>query len=225
MRKPALAIGGIALIVVGIGLALGWNWDWWRVSERAEVTSTVTQPVSSVRVDNNSGDVRIRVEDTTTTSVNQVLHYDGDQPGQAFRLTGDQLVLDGCGDDCTADYEVVVPRGTTVTGEVRSGDLTVYGAASVDLSASSGDIHVENATGPITARTRSGRIEIDLATAQNVIAEAQSGDVRVVVPADRYRVTGETNSGDRSIDVVQDPSAPYLLDVTTSSGDATVTHA
>ncbi|OXM70119.1 MULTISPECIES: DUF4097 family beta strand repeat-containing protein [Amycolatopsis] len=223
MRKPALAIGGIALIVAGVGIAL--NWDWWRISERAELTSTVTQPISAVHVDNNSGDVRIRIEDTATTSVNQVLHYDGDQPGQAFRLAGAQLVLDGCGNDCTVDYEVVVPRGTTVTGEVRSGDFTVYGAASVDLAASSGDIRVQDITGPVTTRTKSGSIDVGLATAQNVHAEAQSGDIRVVVPADRYRVAGETKSGDRSINVVQDPAAPHLLDVRTSSGDATVTHA
>ncbi|AIJ26876.1 DUF4097 family beta strand repeat-containing protein [Amycolatopsis methanolica] len=225
MRKPALAIGGIALIVAGIGLALGSNWNWWRISDRAEITETVAQPVSSVRVDNNSGDVRIRVEDTATTSVNQVLHYDGDRPARAFRLEGAQLVLDGCGGACTVDYEVVVPRGTTVTGEVRSGSLSVYGTASVDLAASSGDIRVEDVTGPVTARTKSGSIEVDLATAQNVRAEAQSGDIRIVVPADRYRVTGETRSGDRSIDVVQAPSAPYVLDVSTSSGDASVTQA
>ncbi|GAB3572927.1 DUF4097 family beta strand repeat-containing protein [Amycolatopsis endophytica] len=223
MGRPALAIGGVALIVAGAGVALGWNW--WPNTARAEADESVTQLVSSVRVDNNSGDVRIRIEDTTTTSVHQVFRYDGDRPGRAFTLDGGQLVLDGCGDDCTVDYEVVVPRGTTVNGEVRSGDLTVDGAASVDLRASSGDIEVRDITGPVTTNTKSGDIEIHLATPQDVRAEAASGNVTIQVPPASYRIAGETNSGDRTIDIAQDPAGRNVLDVTTRSGDVSVVNA
>lgn len=223
MGKPALAIGGVALIAVGAGIALGWNW--WPNSEHAETQEVVPQPVSSVRVDNNSGDVRIRVGDTTTTSVNQVFRYHGDRPDRAFTVAGGQLVLAGCGNDCTVDYEVVVPRGTTVQGEVRSGDLTVDGVASADLRANSGDIEIRDVAGPINANTRSGSIEVSLSVPGDVRAEAASGDIRLIVPGGRYRVAGHTNSGDRNVDVVADPSAPHLLDVSTSSGDVSVTSA
>jgi len=224
MGRPALAIGGVALIVAGAAVALGW--DWWPLShERAETREEVTERISSVHVDNGSGDVHIRVEDTTTTSVHQAFRYHGDQPDRAFTVARGQLVLAGCGDDCSVDYEVVVPRGATVDGEVRSGDFVVSGAASVDLRAASGDIAVRDVTGAVTTSTKSGDIEVFLAVPQDVRAETSSGDVRIHVPADRYRVTGETRSGARRVDVVEDPAAEHVLDVSTSSGDVAVVGA
>lgn len=222
MGKPALAIGGVALIVAGAGIALGWNW--WPNSARAEASADVTQPVSVVQVDNDSGDVHVRIEDTATTSVRQTFHYRGDPPGDTFTVDGGRLRLSGCGRDCTVDYDIVVPRGTTVNGEVRSGDLTVYGAASVDLRTSSGDIEVRDVTGPVTTNAKSGDIEVWSSVPQDVRAETASGDIRVVVPADRYRVGGDTKSGDRHIDVAQDPAAQHALDLSTLSGDVTVTN-
>ncbi|NIH86553.1 DUF4097 family beta strand repeat-containing protein [Amycolatopsis granulosa] len=223
MGKPALAIGGVALIVVGAGIALGWNW--WPNSARAEASADVTQPVSVVQIDNDSGDVRVRIEDTATTSVHQTYHYRGDRPGDAFTVDGGRLRLDGCGRDCTVDYDIVAPRGTTVNGEVRSGDLTVYGAASADLRTSSGDIEVRDVTGPVTTNAKSGDIEVRLSVPQDVRAETASGDVRVVVPRDRYRVSGNTMSGDRHIDVAQDPAAQHVLEVSSTSGDVSVAQA
>ncbi|NIH77938.1 DUF4097 family beta strand repeat-containing protein [Amycolatopsis viridis] len=223
MGKPALAIGGVALIVAGAGIALAWNG--WHISDRAEVQQSVTQSISSVQVDNLSGDVRIRVEDTATTSVHQTFHYDGAQPDRAYRVNGTQLVLDGCGNDCTADYDVVVPRGTTVAGTVTSGNLQVYGVASADLGAVSGNIEVADVAGPVTVHTQSGNIEVRLSVPEDVRAEALSGNVRVLVPPDRYRVTGDTTSGARTVGVVQDPSAQHVLELNSTSGDVSVAPA
>ncbi|MFD2398011.1 hypothetical protein ACFSVJ_16425 [Prauserella oleivorans] len=42
------------------------------------------------------------------------------------------------------------------------------------------------------------------------------------VPEGAYRVEGDTESGERNIDVVVDGSSPNTLDLNASSGDITV---
>lgn len=217
MGRPALAIGGLALI--GAGVAIGFNW--WSPST-AESDHQVAWSVSSVRLDVNSGDVRVTASDVTTTSVHERFHYRHGRPDQAYRLDGAQLVLAGCGDDCTVDYEVVVPRGSTVSGSARSGDLQLGGVVGTDVTSNSGDVRVTEATGPVKVHANSGDIEVSLASPQDVDADANSGNVTVTVPNDRYRVDVRTRSGDQDVAIPTDPTAAHVLDLQANSGDVRV---
>jgi hypothetical protein len=53
-------------------------------------------------------------------------------------------------------------------------------------------------------------------------AEASSGDVDVAVPDAAYRVAVQTGSGDRTVQVRQDPRAKRSIVAQAGSGDVTV---
>ncbi|HVW40989.1 MAG TPA: DUF4097 family beta strand repeat-containing protein, partial [Amycolatopsis sp.] len=160
--------------------------------------------------------------DVGTTTVHQRFHHRGSQPGDAFAVTGTRLELHGCGHNCTVDYDVVVPRGTTVTGEAASGDITAQGLAATDITTRSGEVRVDDAAGPVTVHANSGDITVALALAADVRADANSGDVRVTVPRDRYQVRVETDSGDQDVNIASDPAGTHVLDLRANSGDVKV---
>lgn len=220
MSRPALAIGGVALIGAGVAIGLGW---WWPSS--AEQDSLVESRIDTVRLDVDSGDVDIRVGDVATTTVHQEFRYHGARPDNAFQVNGTELVLNRCEPDCSVDYEVVVPRGTAVTGEAQSGDITIEGMAATDVTVRSGDVRVLDGAGSVKVQTRSGDITVNLATPQSVQADANSGDVNVVVPQDRYRVQVQTSSGEQQIDIPTDPAGTRTLDLRADSGDVTLSAA
>lgn len=123
----------------------------------------------------------------------------------------------------------VLVRGATEPVKVRatSGDVDVYDAAkATDVQVTSGNVRAMNVTGPVTAHASSGDIEINLVTAASITAEANSGNVEVVVPRGGYRLRTEAESGDAQVaGVTDDASSPHLLDLRTSSGDVVVSGA
>lgn len=217
MGRPALAIGGVALICAGVAIAF----SSWR-SDSAEQDHQLAQTVTSVQLATSSGDVRVVARDVTTTSVHETFHYSGSQPGQGYRLDGATLVLAGCGHDCTVDYDIVVPRGTAVHGNLTSGDVTLDGVVGTDVTSTSGQIRVTGAAGPVKAHATSGDIEISLASPEDVNAQANSGNVTVTVPNDRYRVDVLTHSGEQEVGIPTDPAGAYVLDLQATSGDVRV---
>lgn len=219
MARTGLAIGGVVLIGVGAAIAFGVV-----MPSEFEATDEVTQPIHAVAIDNDSGNVTVRAGGVTTTTVRQQFEYRWDQPGDAFAVEGTTLALRGCGWACTVDYEVVVPRGTTVIGSVDSGDITLEGVDDVRVSADSGSITGERINGSVVeVDVDSGDIELHLTRAADVRAQANSGDIELSVPQGEYQVGGDTDSGSREIQVADVPGAPAVLDLDTDSGDVTVT--
>ncbi|WP_158879445.1 DUF4097 family beta strand repeat-containing protein [Amycolatopsis anabasis] len=230
MARPALAIGGIALIGVGVVMALGW---WWPSSATAE--GQVDQQIRAVRLESDSGNVAIRVADVRSATVKQTFDYRWTKPGDSYRIEGDQLVLADCGWNCSVDYDVVVPRGVRVLGKADSGDISIEGADSVDVRADSGAIKVREIAGEVKAKADSGDIELS-GVGQDVTVQASSGTVR----GDRLRgkVDAEVDSGDivLSLLVAQNvraqadsgsielnvPNDRYLVKGDTDSGSRTI---
>ncbi|KAA9153067.1 DUF4097 domain-containing protein [Amycolatopsis acidicola] len=220
MGRPVLAIGGVAMIGAGVAIALGW---WWPSS--AHEDRQVTVQVSSVQLDIVSAEAHVRAADVSTTTVRQEFRYHGGKPSDAFRVEGGKLVLTGCGHNCSVDYEVVVPRGTTLSGTSTSGDINAEGLASTDVSSTSGEIHITDAAGPVRAHASSGDITVAERTAADVQAETSSGNVHVTVPSASFRVVCDTTSGDQRIDIPTDPAGAHLLDLRATSGDVSVSPA
>ncbi|MFC4005437.1 DUF4097 family beta strand repeat-containing protein [Prauserella oleivorans] len=254
MARTGLAVGGVALILVGAGIAFGWVWP-----SSAEATETVTERVTRIELATDSGDVRIRVDpDARATTVGQSLTYRWGRHDNAYVVLGSTLRLHGCGDWCSVDYDVVVPPGTAVSGAGDSGDLTLEGVASVDVLTGSGDVTVHDVAGPVAVGADSGNVELHrlsgtvrvegdsgniqgeelaapveatmssgdvtlaLTAPRSVTASVESGNIDLSVPEGAYRVEGDTESGERNIDVVVDGSSPNTLDLNASSGDITV---
>lgn len=230
MGRPILALGGIALIGVGVALSFGFFSD-----STASAAGLVSTAVHSVRIDQNSGSVNVRVGDVQGATVNQTFHYSFGKPGNAYKLDGDQLVLGDCGWNCRVDYDVVVPAGVTVSGDSSSGDITLSGVASADVSASSGSVDIRNVAGAVTVEASSGDITLD-SIAKDVKAKASSGSITgsglggkvdaesssgqlKLTLVDVGDVRAEAHSGDIDVTV---PRASYRVLGSSDSGDRNI---
>jgi hypothetical protein len=148
--------------------------------------------------------------------------------------------------DCGVGLDLAVPSGTAVTAAVTSGSVLAENLAdSLRLLASTGQVTVVAARGPVWARVTSGEISgsaldspqvnatagsgaVSLAYAVppwQVTARAGAGSVLVTLPSSRYRyrVQGRTGSGSRSIDgALVDAASRRVITVTTGSGNVMV---
>jgi len=226
MARPLLALGGIVLIGVGLATALGWGWG-----SKYENTDTVSQAIRSVKLEGDSGSVKIRTGPGPST-VHQAVHYNwrSKPEGPFYRMDGDQLVLGACDTNCTVDFEVVVPAGVPVTGNLDSGGLDIAGVSSVDVQSDSGHARVENVSGPVKLRLESG--SIDLRDVGEVQLRSDSGSVTgrdVRGPVD---VTASSGSVDFTLAQANDvkvhadsgsidlavPGGPYRVQGSSDSG-------
>lgn len=218
------AAGLAGALLSGCGLA---------TQEFADEDTGIGPGVKRVLLSQESGAVVIRTGERA--SVRREVHHTGDKPGASHRVEGDTLILEGCEQDhCWIDYEVVVPAGFALAGDVASGDVTAEGARSVDLRSSSGDVTVRGVSGAVAVAASSGRVELT-DVGENASVEVQSGDVGVLgvrgdatvrsssgtvtVTGAAGKVDVEATSGDVAIDAAQ------IVDVTahTKSGSLEVT--
>lgn len=108
------------------------------------------------------------------------------------RVSGEVRVRTGSG-----DVELVESAGATVrTGSGRIRVRSAGGGRS-ELTTGSGDVDIENASGPLRVRTGSGRITVVGEPRESWELGAGSGDVSIdVPPAAAFNVDIHTGSGD-----------------------------
>lgn len=235
MSRTAKALAGVALIAVAVGIATGWIW-----SSTATATEAVGERIDVVEIDNDSGNVSISAGEVNQTQVKQRFSYRFDNPGNAFEVDDGVLKLKDCGWWCSVDYEVIVPVGTEVSGELDSGNLLLAGVASADVQADSGNITLRNIPGEVkldidsgnvegtglggnlTANVDSGSADLQFAEQVDVTADVDSGDIELTLPDGEYRVEGESDSGERDIQVDQSQNAEHVLELNVDSGNLTV---
>lgn len=225
---------------------------------------SVTGQVTEVRLQNGAGDVlvRSRAGGGGDTEIRRHVRYpkDRDRPeGVSHRTEGSTLVLDGCGSNCSVDYEVTVPsKDVRITGTNDSGDVRLEGVAAVEVEIGSGNatvrdvagvvrvdigsgdldvadvdgdsqtlIHSGNARladmrGAVTVDSGSGDVDVHTAAAVSVRAESGSGNLTVKVPKGAYKVNVDADSGDKEVQITDDPSASVELVLRSGSGDVTL---
>jgi len=230
------------LLVAGLGAgvlllsACGWEMSGNRFTDDAAIDAKIT----SVRVNNESGDVTIRTADRT--SVHRIVRYNHDRPGASHHVEGEVLVIDSCPvRSCAIDYEVTVPTGTRVNGGSGSGMIHVDGVAEVNFKVESGDLRVRGISGRVNVESESGAVLLsdvggDVAvrfSSGDVVVDGARGDVavrgdsgaiRVTVPSGAYRVDASTDSGAVHSEVTDDPAGAHRLQLHSSSGDILVRH-
>ncbi|MFF2806070.1 DUF4097 domain-containing protein [Streptomyces sp. NPDC058000] len=238
MNRHVRFVGAVALAGAG-ALALGACSL--RVGETFSDDATVAQQITAVRVDTSDGGVTVRGgKGGSTVSVHRKVTYRGDRPqGPTHRVEGGILVLGGCGNDhCSVTYTVDLPGTVPVTGGTSNGAINLSKVAAVRVTTSNGEIDLDGVSGAVDVRSEDGAItgkglagtgikaetsdgEITLTAAkpQNIRAKTSNGAVSVTVPDDRYQVSAETSNGAKRIEVRNDPSGRYRLDLTTSNGE------
>ncbi|MGW7362909.1 DUF4097 family beta strand repeat-containing protein [Streptomyces sp. NPDC054841] len=240
MRQQLRLFGAVAMAGIGVmglsacGLVPGSTF---------EDDAKVTEKITSVRLDSSSGGVTLRgAKNAGKVSLHRSVDYKGDKPeGATHRVEDGVLVLGGCGKDCSVNYTVDLPAGLPVSGETSSGAVSLSQVGKVEVTTSSGRIEldgvagsvdVETSNGRITgtglqgtgirAKTSNGGITLTPAKPQDVRAETSNGEIDVTVPSARYKVTVNSNNGDKNIHVDNDPAGQYQVDLTTSNGDITL---
>ncbi|WP_043270189.1 DUF4097 family beta strand repeat-containing protein [Streptomyces sp. CT34] len=243
MRRQVRFIGAVALAGIGAvtlgacSLVAGKNFT---------DDATVSQKITSVRVDNRDGAVTVHGgKGGDTVSVHRSVTYHGDRPqGPSHRVEGGTLVLGGCGDECSVSYTVDLPGTVPVSGETTNGALKLSKVGAVKVSTSSGSVDLDQVSGAVDVRTTNGevtgkglagsrtavetsngRIDLTATTPQDIRAKTSNGAVAVTVPDSRYRVSADTDNGAKKIGVTQDPAGRYRLDLTTSNGEITAEKA
>jgi Putative adhesin len=207
------------------------------MASTAHRTRTFAVTARQLQIETGAADVQVVGERRRDMRVDMEIHRgmfrNGFQPRVALRQEGHQLQLGshcslmahvGVG-DCGASFTVYVPRGTTVAVRAGSGDVHVENATSaLRVTASSGDVHVAGYRGRrLAVKTGSGDVHVSALRAPHRLrVDAGSGDVDVAVPNAVYSVLVDTGSGDRDVTVRQNPAAPRTIQVSTSSGDASV---
>ncbi|MGW4207965.1 DUF4097 family beta strand repeat-containing protein [Lentzea sp. NPDC004789] len=199
---------------------------------------TVAEKLTSVRVRTGSEQVSIRyVPGLSETKIHRrVQHAKDNKPsGVSHHVEGTTLVLDDCGDHCSIEYQVQVPStDIAVVGEdVRSGDTTIEGVASVDyrngsgrivvrdiagdvrVDSGSGDFDAINVKGSVTATLGSGRIRLDQLKGKALV-HTSSGDITGT------RLDNDVTADGGSGDIALTFTSPRSVRVDASSGDVTV---
>lgn len=201
---------------------------------------TLSDQVTEVRIQNGSGNVTVRGGDGAAgTEIRRRVTYPKgrDKPGDvSHRLEGSTLVLDGCGSQCTVDYEVVLPsEDVRITGENSSGDVHLERVASVDLHVGSGDATFRNVAGAVRVDNSSGDVDAvavggdfngrvgsgntRLAEMRGAVTvESSSGDVDLATAAVKS-VRADAGSGNVTVTV---PPGSYRVDADTGSGETDI---
>lgn len=203
-------------------------------------------------VELGSGDVALRRGTGPDVVLDRTIRYGLRQPRVEERSDADGVVVKArcpawSGFFCDVSYEIAVPDGFAVELISSSGDQTVRNlrAGQLNLELSSGEVTLQDVSGPLDVHTSSGSVRAELLRSETVAVEASSGDVelgfaapprRVAVqvssgdvevglPDDRYRVVTDTSSGEERVNIAVDPSADRVVELRTSSGDVNVARA
>lgn len=212
---------GVVLLVAAAGLAF------WQFGDRqSDDKHTVDEKVTTVQLAADRSDITIRVSDDDKTTVQEKRKFWFFKRGDAYSVDDGVLKLDGdCGWQCTADFEVTVPRGTKVTGENGSGDLELTGVGGVDAKSRSGEVQVRDVEGDVTLDVTSGDISVDN-VAGKLRVKANSGDIEakgVQGAADVETTSGDIELALTEANDVRAKGTSGDIEITAPAGDYKVT--
>jgi hypothetical protein len=198
-------------------------------------TYTITEPVTSLTVDNPVGSTRIEGTDDPAVSVTEQLTYTGNPPQTSHPITGGRLSLSyTCPsevvainvDTCSVSYVVKVPRRIAVEIDDKVGATTLTGLAGrLTLTSSTGRIDATEITSStVTARASAGMITLAFTSAPtSVDAQAQVGSVTVKLPAGTaYAVDAGSQIGTVTVTVARDPGSAHRVTARSQVGSVTV---
>jgi Putative adhesin len=224
MALAVVMVTGSALVIAGCGTRMG--------STTAQNSYTITEPVTSLKINNPVGNTEIEGTDAATVSVIEQLRYSGEPPQTSYPIVGGQLALSyTCpgrldGNSCSVTYVVKVPRRLAVEIEGKVGLVRLTGlAGQLTLNSSTGNIDATGLTSAaVTAQANAGAITLEfVAPPTTVNAEAQVGAITVRLPAGTaYAVDANSQVGTTDVMVQRDPSSPHRVTVHSRVGSVSV---
>jgi hypothetical protein len=205
-------------------------------------TETVPQPVTSLVVQSNGGQVQVTSARVDHVHVTETISYNqGTSPPVVTQsVSGGRLSLSdpACSNSgCTVDFDVTVPADVTVTASSGGGQVTVSGTAGANLASSGGPVRATLIRGPLTVNTGGGSLDVrelsgplraeteggslvaqDLAAATATITTG-GGSAMVSFAAVPENVSVSTEGGPVVLAV---PGGPYRLNADSEGGPQSV---
>jgi hypothetical protein len=222
-----VAGSGALLLAVGVALAI-----WWAATRETRTTTyRVLGDLAAIRLDLGAADVEID-GGGAAVEVRRVDRFAYGAPAEERRrIEGGTLSIGSrCPDQvlgsCSASYRLTVPDNVPLEIQTSSGSVRVSGVrASLQVNTGSGAI---SATGFCGFLLRAGSDSGDVSAASKcspdrVELRSRSGDVRAVVPAGRYQIDAESDSGESRLRGLSDTAgAPFVIQALSTSGDVSV---
>ena len=235
-RLGWLVIGVISTVVALTATSGG---VWFLTSFRPALhdksyTESYAWHAKALTVQLSSGDIRVRQGQAGHVRIIRDLRWTKSSPsvsehwnGRTLDVTSD-CPASGFGEACSVDYTITLPPGVSITAITDSGSVTATGVdGSLNLTTLSGDIAVTGArSAAVTASSDSGNVRLCFAVPPgSVQATTAAGDVRIEVPpGGTYAVHTTADSGDTSVAVSSDPSAPRGITATSDAGNVSVVY-
>jgi len=233
-RRPspwAWLVTGSAVVVLGCGLVLG---VWWLATSETQIaTYSVTGAVNRVTLDLAGANATVLGGGSgRAVEVRRTDEFSFGRRAKAQRAVadGELRLRSRCPAtvlaSCSASYQVRVPDNIPVTVKTSSGDVrfSAYrGSASIDTT--TGDISVGGYCGfLLSARAESGNVLASTSCSpERLVLRSRSGDIRAVVPAGRYRVDADTDTGTRRVvGLTAAEDAPFQIQALSTAGDVDV---
>jgi hypothetical protein len=197
------------------------------VAETQTRTVTVTQPVTSLNVQDYAGLIQVTAAAVSHVEVTEMIAYYGRPPAVAQSVSGGLLSLadPACADlSCSVSFAVKVPSGVSVTA--AGGAMFISGTAGAYLDSDGASVSATNIHGPLTVSTHGGLLQISGLTgplhadtgggpvvasgltAATAAVTTGSGPAQIVFARAPESVTVSTVRGSVSLTV---PGGPYAL--------------
>jgi hypothetical protein len=190
--RIAWIVAGAIIAVVTLGWGTAQTVSVMARDRFTETTAFDAEPISRIEVDNDHGDVEVRIGELSEIVVVERVDSGLQPPDREVGSFGDTVnVFSSCDGLwtiwCEVDHAVLVPAGTEV-----------------QVSASEGDVRIDGDLGRISVVANEGHVEIRV-----------PGDVA-------YAIDATTKEGDVTIEVPTDPSAPRVIQVRAAEGDVVI---
>jgi hypothetical protein len=198
----------------------------------AQNSYIVTEPVTSIKIDNPVGDTEIEGTDATTISVTERLRYSGNPPQTRYPVAGEQLTLSySCPgvfnvNSCGVTYVIKIPRRLTVQIDDQVGVIKLTGlAGQLNLTSATGNIDATGLTSnAVTARAQAGAITLQFSAPPSTVdAQTEVGSITVRLPTgSAYAVDAGSQVGAADVTVQQDPGSAHHITARSRVGSVSV---
>lgn len=240
-RRWVLGIGVVlSLALIGQGVLTMINWLG-RTTETS--TQTLRPDTPSISVRTSGGGITVAGGDVSEVTVKTRLTYGLGRPKLISESGPDGLELSvDCpwfSFNCSAEYDIVVPRSYTVRAKSSGGGIRVRDVGSLEADSSGGGITASGIAGGVRADTSGGSVTLDDVggtldlhssgggvTANGIrggtaTAGSSGGAVRLRYATAPDRVDVDSSGGGVEVTLPRE-GAPYRVDATSSGGNEVV---
>jgi Putative adhesin len=222
-------VAACALVLVGVAAMLA---IWWAATRETRTTSyRVLGELSGIRLDLGDADVEID-GGGAAVEVRRIDRFAYGAPSEETRTieAGTLSIVSRCPDQvlgsCRASYRLTVPDNVPIDVETSSGAVRISAVrASVQVNTHSGPISAAGFCGfLLRASSDTGDVSaVSECPPERFELRSRSGDVHAVVPAGRYEIDAQSESGVSRVRGLSDADdAPFQVQALSTSGNVLV---